>query len=221
MPEARLVLNMNRGWQFFRPREAATSASRQAVQENPPAGAEWEHATLPHTVRLEPRDVGGGLNYQGVCWYRRSFTAQPGWKGRVVYLRFHGAMQVADVWLNGEHLTTHYGGYQPFTLDISKGLRFNRANVLTLRLDNSDNPEVPPGKPQNKLDFVYFGGLYRSVEIEVLNPLHITDPILANKVAGGGVFVTFPVVDAGESAVQLQTEVANESEHTPRLYGHA
>ena len=41
-------------------------------------------------------------------------------------------MQVADVWLNGEHLTTHYGGYHPFTLDISKGLRFNRANVLTL-----------------------------------------------------------------------------------------
>jgi beta-galactosidase len=211
VPEARLVLNMNRGWRFFRPRESQVYPVAKAVQENPPADAEWEHATLPHTVRLEPRDVGGGLNYQGLCWYRRTFTAQPGWKGRIVYLKFHGAMQVADVWLNGEHLTTHFGGYLPFTLDISKAIRFNRPNVLTLRLDNSDNPEVPPGKPQNKLDFVYFGGLYRSVEIEVLDPLHITDPILANKVAGGGVFVTFPVVDAAGSTVQVQTEVANES----------
>src|SRR5580704_13184998 len=69
--EARLVLNMNRGWQFFRPRESQVPAATNAVEENLPAGAEWEHATLPHTVRLEPRDVGGGLNYQGVCWYRR------------------------------------------------------------------------------------------------------------------------------------------------------
>jgi len=210
-PEARLVLNMNRGWQFSRPLDSQASQATQAVRGNPRAGAVWERATLPHTVRLEQRDVSGGQNYQGLCWYRRTFTPQPEWKGRVIYLKFHGAMQVADVWLNGEHLTTHYGGYLPFTLDISKVIRFNTANVLALRLDNSDNPEVPPGKPQNKLDFVYFGGLYRSVEIEVLEQLHITDPILANKVAGGGIFVTFPVVDAAESTVQVQTEVANES----------
>lgn len=210
-PVARVVLSMNRNWQFWRPEEsaAATGAPKQK-EMNPPGDAQWEPAALPHTVRLEPRDVSGGRNYQGVCWYRRSFEAKPEWKGRIVYLKFQGAMQVADVWLNGEHLTTHYGGYQPFVLDLSKGLRFGQANVVTVRLDNSDNPEVPPGKPQDQLDFVYFGGLYRSVDIEILDPLHITDPILAGKVAGGGIFVTFPVVDAGESTVQVQTDVANE-----------
>jgi beta-galactosidase len=35
--------------------------------------------------------------------------------------------------------------------------------VIALRLDNSDNPDVPPGKPQNQLDFTYLGGLYRNV----------------------------------------------------------
>lgn len=59
-----------------------------------------------------------------------------------------------------------------------------------MRLDNSDNPEVPPGKPHNQLDFCYFGGLYRSVDLEVFDGLHITDPILADTVAGGGIFVT-------------------------------
>ncbi len=121
-------------------------------------------------------------------------------------------MQVADVWLNGIHLTTHYGGYIPFTVDISKAVRPEGENLLLVRLDNSDNPEVPPGKPQNQLDFTYFGGLYRSVDLQILHPLHITDPILADKVAGGGIFVTYPEVGKDESTVQVQTEIANESD---------
>lgn len=211
-PEARVVLGMDRDWKFFRPLVSAASPAAAGNSDVPPSNADWEPATLPHTVRLEPRDISGGRNYQGVCWYQRSFSAEPDWKNRIVYLRFQAAMQVADVWLNGVHRLTHYGGYLPFTIDISKALRFGQPNMLVVRLDNSDNPEVPPGKPQRELDFCYFGGLYRSVEIEVLPSLHITDPILADTVAGGGVFVTFPAVSAGESTVQVQTEVANESD---------
>ena len=214
VPEARLVLSMNQDWQFFRPPAASVQAPQPAPgnPDAPPENAKWEPATLPHTVRLEPLDVSGGRNYQGVCWYQRSFSAQPDWKGRIVYLKFQGAMQVADVWLNGVHQTTHYGGYIPFTIDISKDIRLDQSNTLLVRLNNSDNPEVPPGKPQNQLDFCYFGGLYRSVDLEVLDPLHITDPILADTVAGGGIFVTFPAVAAQESTVQVQTDVANESD---------
>jgi len=129
--EARMAFSMNSGWRFFRPRQAGSSshAEPQAKELLPPEGAAWEAATLPHTVRLEPRDASGGLNYQGVCWYRKSFRAERQWKGRVVYLKFQGAMQVADVWLNGEHLTTHYGGYLPFTIDISKALKFDGENL--------------------------------------------------------------------------------------------
>jgi beta-galactosidase len=217
MPVARLVLNLNQDWHFFRPASPAPSPDSKSVKEdemNPPADAQWEPVTLPHSVRLEPRDVSGGRNYQGVCWYKGELLAQPDWKDRVVYLKFQGAMQVADVWLNGVHQLTHYGGYIPFTIDISKEIRFDRPNTLTVRLDNSDNPEVPPGKPQSELDFCYFGGLYRSVDLEVLNPLHITDPILANTVAGGGVFVTYPSVATGESLVRVQTEVVNESDES-------
>jgi len=217
MPVARLVVNLNQDWQFFRPESTAPSPDSKSAGGNEmdaPAGAQWEAVTLPHSVRLEPRDVSGGRNYRGVCWYKRDLLAPPEWKSRVVYLKFQGAMQVADVWLNGVHRITHFGGYLPFTVDISKDIRFDRPNTFTVRLDNSDNPEVPPGKPQSELDFCYFGGLYRSVSLEVIHPLHITDPILADTVAGGGVFVTYPSVAAGESIVQIQTEVANESDES-------
>jgi len=210
-PTARLVLNMNQDWQFFRP-EVPDSRRVNETEMNAPATAQWEAVTLPHSVRLEPRDVSGGGNYQGVCWYKRELPVRAEWKGRVVYLKFQGAMQVADVWLNGVHQLTHFGGYMPFTIDISRDIRSDRSNNLVVRLDNSDNSEVPPGKPQSELDFCYFGGLYRSVDLEVIDPLHITDPILANTVAGGGVFVTYPSVTTKESIVQVQTEVGNESD---------
>lgn len=209
IPKARIVLGMNQNWRFFRPDDS--SGVHSVSNSLPPSNAKWEPATLPHTVRLEPRDVSGDRNYQGVCWYQRTFSVRPEWRDRIVYLKFQGAMQVADVWLNDVHLTTHYGGYLPFTVDLTSRLHFGSENSLTVRLDNSDNPEVPPGKPQSELDFCYFGGLYRTVSLEVFHPLHITDPILADKIAGGGIFVSFPEVSPNQATIHVQTDVANES----------
>jgi beta-galactosidase len=218
-PEARLQVSFNRDWSFIRADSASAVPQRLFSQTQRGADlaalndAAWERVNLPHTVRLEPLDASGGRNYRGVCWYQKHFAASPGWQGRTVHLVFQGAMQVADLWLNGKYLTTHHCGYLPFTVDISKYLQFGdgNSNVITLRLDNSDDPEVPPGKPQDSLDFVYFGGLYRDVTLEVLNDLHISDPIVADKTAGGGIFVTFPEITAGSAIVQVQTDLVNTS----------
>ncbi len=213
-PVARLEFNFDQDWLFFGPGlQSDPRRIPSSLGELPnPTDPGWQQVTLPHTVRLEPRDVSGGLNYQGLCWYTKRFPAKPEWKNRVLYLKFQAAMQVADLWLNGTHILTHYGGYTPFTVDISKAVLFGQDNVLTVRLDNSDHPEVPPGKPERSLDYVYFGGLYRSVQMEVLDPLHITDPILADKVAGGGIFVTYDEVSTTASTVTVKTDVANEGE---------
>jgi len=195
-----------------RPKSAPSGAQRGvdlAVWND----ADWEQVNLPHTVRLEPLNASGGRNYQGVCWYQKHFAILPEWHGKKVHIVCQGAMQVADVWLNGTHLTTHYGGYLPFTLDISSYVQSsnNQTAVLTVRLDNSDNPEVPPGKPQDQLDFVYFGGLYRSVQLQVLGDLHISDPVMASRPAGGGIFVTYPSITSEMAIVQIQTDVVNKS----------
>jgi beta-galactosidase len=206
----RSVLSLNQNWRFFRVDDSKDSIAVTDDSLNLDDRS-WERVNLPHTVRLEPIDAGGGRNFQGICWYTRHFTAQNAWKNRVLYLRFEGAMSVADVWLNGKKLTTHFNGYQPFTIDISNSVRFDGENVLAVRLDNSDNPQVPPGKPQNQLDFCYFGGLYRDVDLIVLDKLHVTDEILANKVAAGGIFVSYPTVSDASAAVRVQTDVVNEN----------
>ena len=207
VPEFRQVRSLNQDWRFSR-----VDNSNQEIA-TPASDAAWETVNVPHTVRLEPFNASGMRNFQGICWYEKQLEILPAWHGQALHLVFQGAMQVTDVWLNDVHLTTQYGGYLPFVLDISKHVNYaaGASNLLRLRLNNSDNPEVPPGKPQDQLDFVYFGGLYRSVELRVLHPLHISDAVVADKPAGGGIFVTYPSVSTDAATVQVQTDVANTS----------
>ncbi len=219
-PLVRVEHNLNQGWRFFRPDAPVSYSSQDTLSIGSALDqVAWEDVNLPHTVRLEPLNASGGRNYQGLCWYRRSFASDRTWKARRVHLVFQAAMQVADVWLNGHHLMTHYGGYLPFTVDITEHLAEGPQgeNILTLRLNNADNPEVPPGKPQSDLDFVYFGGLYRGVTLEVLHPIHISDPILADRTAGGGVFVTTPSVSTEAATVSVQTDLQNEASSRYRV----
>jgi beta-galactosidase len=213
MPEFRVVRNFDQDWRFSRPDSPASPADLDSKDLVPANDSTWEQVNLPHSVRLEPFQASGGRNYQGICWYQKRFALVPEWRGRIIQLVFQGAMQVADVWMNGKHLTTHYGGYLPFVIDLSAHVRFGNdpGNVVTVSLNNSDNPEVPPGKAQDQLDFVYFGGLYRSVQLQVLGDLHISDPALANKPAGGGIFVTFLAVAADAATVEIKTDVENAS----------
>ncbi|MBB6143181.1 beta-galactosidase [Silvibacterium bohemicum] len=217
-PETRIVQSFDRDWRFTRIDSAAKSIASTAKDMSPLNDASWEQVNLPHSVRLEPLNASGGRNYQGLCWYQKRFAAPTLWRGRTLHLVFQGAMSVADVWLNGKHLTTHYGGYIPFVIDITTHADYGdeETNVLTVLLNNEDNADVPPGKPQDQLDFVYFGGLYRSVQLEVLGDLHISHPILANKAAGGGIFVTYPAINTNEAVVQVQTDVANASSSSRR-----
>jgi len=178
-PEFRQVRGLNQDWRFARVDRSTDGTSAPAPD------LVWEKVNVPHTVRLEPFNASGMRNFQGICWYEKHIDILPQWHGRTLHVVLQGAMQVTDVWLNDTHLTTHNGGYLPFVLDISDHVDFSSgaSNLLRLRLNNADNLEVPPGKPQDQLDFVYFGGLYRSVELRVLHPLHISDPVVADKPA--------------------------------------
>ena len=190
----------NEGWLFTR--EDAPGAETVGFDDS-----RWEQVCLPHTPKIETVDVI--KHFQGICFYRKRFKADESFRGKKIYIEFEAAMQVAQVWINGVHKLTHMGGYLPFTIDISD-IFFDRENVIAVRLDNSDNPDVPPGKPLGGLDFSYFGGLYRNVRLYAVNPVHITDAVYANKTASGGVFVTYENVTEKSAKVRVKTHAVND-----------
>lgn len=167
----------------------------------------WEDAALPHTPVDE--DLIVLHQWQGICYYKRSLDAPQMWENQRMWLLFEGAMQLADVWVNGKHVMQHAGGYTPFVVDVSKLLNTSGANELLVRLDNRDNGLIPPGKPLYKLDFCYYGGLYRDVNLIIKPEVYITNPILANEQAGGGIFISYPEVSPEQAVIQIKTQAGN------------
>lgn len=178
----------------------------------------WERVSLPHAARIEALVTGEPgsptAQWQGICWYRQLLELPNDAAGRTVLLRFEGAMNDADVWVDGVHVARHAGGFLPFVVDISARAAGNARIVLAMRLDNRDDPITGP-KPLRLLDFNMYHGLYRYVHLVVKDRLHITDPILANRPASGGVFITTPQLSAHSATVRVQTHVRN-GHPTPR-----
>jgi beta-galactosidase len=199
---------INQGWRFLREEASAPPAASDNARAQPGYDdSAWETVTLPHTVRLESPTHGPDY-FKGVCWYRRQVAVPPAWRGKRVAIAFDGAMQRADVWVNGRHALEHLGGYLPFVVDLTPDLETGRPIVLALRLDNRASPEFPPGS--DRIDFAYYGGLYRPVRLLVTDRVRITDPIEANRVAGGGTFVRYEHVTAESADVVVQVNVRND-----------
>lgn len=192
-----MKINFNDHWEFVRVGEEVSKT-----------------VTLPHTARLEALVTGqsgvGDENeqWQGVCRYKKAFNLPKEYINKKIYIHFEAAMNVADVYINDMHIMKHMGGFVPFTLDITDYAKFDEDNVILVELDNRDNPVTGP-KPLSILDFNTYHGLYRNVYLIVKEPIHISDPILANKTASGGMFITYPEVTAQKAVMHIQTHINN------------
>jgi hypothetical protein len=197
-------VNFNLDWKYQKGN--ATGADAAAFDD-----ATWGYVDLPHSTEFVTPEIPNA--YTGISWYRKHFAVDGAVQGNKVFIEFEAAMQLADVWVNGTHKVQHQGGYAPFTIDVASDVTYGGSdNVIAVKLDGAPNAAWPPGNASP--DFQYHGGLYRNVNMHVTNTLHITDAVYANKVAGGGVFVTYPAVSASSATVNVATNVINESSTT-------
>jgi beta-galactosidase len=199
------VSRLDDGWRFLR-------GDPDGAHDPGLDDSRWASIQLPHSARIEALVTGPpgspSAQWQGVCWYRRRLRLEPEAGGGEVLLRFDGAMNVADVWLDGERIGGHLGGYLPFVLHLGARLQPGREHLLAVRLDNRDNPVTGP-KPLADLDFNLYHGLYRPVYLTRKDRLAITDALLAGRPAGGGVMVTYPYVSRARARLRVQTHVRN------------
>lgn len=171
----------------------------------------WSTIVLPHTAIIEPITNQTSC-WEGVCYYRKTLKYNPQFAGNKLSIEFEGAMQQSDVWINGQLALQHKGGYTPFSLDVTPWMKTGKSLEIIVRLDNRADKNFPIGKDLKRNGFTYWSGLYRSVFLNVTNPVYITDAVKANKVGGGGVFFRTPQISKESATVLVKTNVSNESD---------
>ena len=166
------------GWEF-------TQQWSEEFMQGQGAG-EW--VELPHNPVELPLHYADHEAYQLVCGYRRTLVLPEDISGKRYFLQFDGAAHIATVFVNGMAAGEHRCGYTAFRLEIT-GLVRPGENSLAVRLDTTENKEIPPFG--FVIDYLTYGGLYREAWLLEKNTGVIQD-----------VFITTPTVDRAEIEVE-------------------
>jgi len=110
-------------------------------------------------------------------WYRRTFNTPKEWSKKRILLHFEAVDWEATVWINGQKLGIHRGGYDPFSFDISDFLKKRGSQEIVLSVWDPVNEGFQPrGKQVKKPRGIWYTsvtGIWRTVWLEPVNQMHI------------------------------------------------
>ena len=193
--QQRVVYTINDGWKF-------TKGSPFEAQLTGCDDSSWETVNIPHTWNDKDADDETPGFYRGPVWYRKQLFIDKSQEGRQAVIYFEGANQEVRFYLNGQFVGEHKGGYTRFCFDITSHLRYGQENLFAIYVNNVYNPNIPP----LSADFTFFGGIYRDVYLQFMNPVHIA----ANDYASSGVYIRTPEVNNSAASVEITTLLTND-----------
>ena len=164
---AREIHPLNEGWRFFFRSETSSDNAR--------------YVTLPHSWNNDPTLEGVLIETSGN--YQNDLYIPAEWASKRVFIRFYGAQNVADLFVNGYFAGCHRGGATAFTFEITDRLHFGADNILLMRVSNAARNDVLP----TSADMNFYGGLYREAELIVtertaVSPLYLgTEGVLVHQ----------------------------------------
>ncbi|WP_243739344.1 sugar-binding domain-containing protein [Flavicella sediminum] len=184
--------NFDFDWKFY--------AGEIANTENPAFNdSDWRTVNLPHDWSIEgsfskanPSFSRGGWLPTGKVVYRKSFTVPKDQKNKRMVIYFDGAYRNSEVYLNGHLLGKRPFGYISFHYDMTQYINFGKENVITVKLDNSNQPGSR----------WYTGtGIYRHVKLITTDKLYI--PVWGNYIVPKNVL-------KNEATLQIETTINND-----------
>lgn len=163
-------ISLDGTWQFqIDPTQAATLADLSVKDQSA-----WRSAQVPLPWQAQFDDL---RHTSGAAWYRRAFVVDDR-PGESAFLHFGAVDYHATVWLNGEKLGEHEGGYLPFEFEATHAVRSGENELIVRVLDPTDDrahwpeynfSEVPHGKQS------WYGpisGIWQSVWLEWRPAIH-------------------------------------------------
>ncbi|MBP3324145.1 MAG: DUF4982 domain-containing protein [Clostridia bacterium] len=185
----RNVLKYNSDWYFVKG-AAAVEIPADALA-----------VTVPHCWNAEDGMDGGNDYFRGTCTYLKKFTKAELPEADRYYIEIKGANSSSDVYLNGEKLKHHDGGYSTYRVDLTDGLKDE--NVLAVAVDNSPNEIVYP----QMADFTFYGGLYRDVNLICVADSHFDLDYYGTP----GIKVT-PEIKGANAKIEIEVFVTNKKD---------
>ena len=176
--------------------------------------------------------------YEGTVWYKKSFDYQRRPDTRL-FVYFGAANYFADVYLNGEKLGQHEGGFTPFNFEVTKIVR-DTGNFIVVKVDNKRRRDAVPTL---MTDWWNYGGLTREVKLIETPATFVNDYMVQLqrgsrdhvtgwvKLAGdkltqkvsvripeAGVTKTFTADGSGLAAIDFNADLKLWSPENPKLY---
>ncbi|PSR28719.1 MAG: beta-glucuronidase [Sulfobacillus benefaciens] len=162
-------------------------------------------------------------NHVGWVWYDREFSIPKMLLSERVVLRFGSVTHVAKVYVNGQLVAEHKGGFTPFEAEINAFLQFG-SNRLTVAVNSIvDETTLPVGTYTEKdvpglgkvvrnspnFDFFNYVGIHRPVKIYTTPRTYVQDVTVITDVVNGTGHVRYDVLIVGKAHIRVS--VVDES----------
>lgn len=129
-----------------------------------------ETITVPFPIESTLSGIGRALQPGQKATYQRSFDLPTGWAGERILLHFGAVDWEARVFVNGKEAGAHRGGFDPFTLDITRFLTASGSQSLEVWVkDPTDSNWIPRGKQVLKPGGIFYtptSGIWQTVWLE-------------------------------------------------------
>lgn len=155
-----------------------------------------EKINLPHTWNSVDGQTGPEQYYRGICTYIKEFDRPLVESNQRCYIEFRGVNSSCKVYLNGQEVVSHDGGYSTFRADLTDYLA--NKNELKVYVSNEPNDKVYP----QRADFTFYGGIYRDVYLVIVDESHFD----LDYFGGNGLYIT-PVLKDGKAEVEFKAYV--------------
>ena len=132
---------------------------------------------VPFAIESSLSGVGDSVGQANNLWYKTTFTLPRAMRKKKVLLHFGAVDWETEVYVNGESVGTHRGGYDPFSFDISSQLASGNEHELVVKVwdPTSDGPQ-PRGKQIKDPHGIWYTpvtGIWQTVWLEAVPETYI------------------------------------------------
>ncbi|MCR4957999.1 MAG: beta-galactosidase [Prevotella sp.] len=168
---------------------------------------EWDGQILvPFPVESSLSGVMRMLDKNNFLWYQRTFTVPAEWQGREILLNFGAVDYQARVYVNGNAVGNHTGGFGAFSLNITPQLKEGENTITVMVIDNTDEATQPVGKQRynpggaGSIWYTQVSGIWQTVWLEPVNKAYIS------------AITTTPDIDNSKMDITVLSGSATESD---------